>query len=120
MAKAFGIHPIEMHPGVKGEDFERFFREQAASAPMFPGWSWRLLKGDKGERAGQYMVLFEMESVEARDRFAPPSGETSQETEQFMEAHKAIWNPIFEKWATFTPTQFSQNPHFTDYVVIEA
>ncbi len=28
MAKVFGIHALELHPGVTGEDFEQFFREQ--------------------------------------------------------------------------------------------
>jgi hypothetical protein len=30
MAKVFGMHMIGLRPGVKGEDFETFFREKVA------------------------------------------------------------------------------------------
>lgn len=29
MAKVFGMHMIGLRPGVKGEDFETFFREKS-------------------------------------------------------------------------------------------
>jgi hypothetical protein len=32
MPKVFGIHEIELHPGVEGEDFERFVVEEALHA----------------------------------------------------------------------------------------
>ena len=119
MTKVYGMHDINLHPGVQGEDFEQFFRERVASMPLYPGWRWRLLKGEKGAKVGQYMLLFEIESIEARDRFAPPSGEMSQAAAQHLEAHKETFSSVNEQWATFTATPLGQSPTFTDYIATE-
>lgn len=114
MAKVYGMHRLALLPGVKGEDFEQFFREAASQIPAVQGWRWYLLKGDKGDREGKYLLLAEIESVETRDRYAPPSGDVPPETQQwFQDAAK-----VFEQWRTFAsgPT----DPTFTDYVVVGA
>jgi len=119
MTRVFGMHEIELHPGVKEEDFENFFRKEMATGPIFPGWSTSLLKGDRGVREGKYLVLFEIESAEARDRFAPAPNQSNEETDQFLEKHKEILDPIFQKWATFSPTDLGANLKYTDYLVLE-
>ena len=48
MAKLFGMHTIELHPGVKPEDFERFVVEEVNPGPHLPGVVSHLLKGDRG------------------------------------------------------------------------
>jgi hypothetical protein len=40
---------------------------------MFEGWTTRLLKGERGVRAGKYLVVFEIVDREARDRYFPRS-----------------------------------------------
>ncbi len=70
MARLVGIHEIELVEGADPVEFERVFAESAAQ-PELPGWKTRLLRGDRGERAGKYAVLFEIESPEARDRYFP-------------------------------------------------
>jgi hypothetical protein len=59
MPKLFGLHEIELQPGVEPDEFERFFAEEVAPSPMVPGLKVYLLKGDRGERAGRYLVLLE-------------------------------------------------------------
>jgi hypothetical protein len=54
---------------------------------VLPGWKTHLLKGDRGARAGKYLVLFEIESLEARDRYFPRPGEESEEFTRFFEQH---------------------------------
>ena len=112
MAKVFGIHQLALLPGVKAEDFEQFFRDVASHVPKAQGWTWYLLRGDRGEREDKYVLLAEIESVETRDRTVPASGELPPETQQWFQETA----PIFEKWATFAsgPT----DPAFTDYVVV--
>ena len=118
MARVFGLHEIELHPGVQEEDFEDFFAKEMATGPIFPGWRIRLLKGDRGVREGKYLVLFEIESAEARDRFAPASDQSNEETDQFLNKHRATLTPIFEKWSTFSSTDLGSNVNYTDYLVL--
>jgi hypothetical protein len=119
MTRVFGLHEIELNPGVNEEDFEKFFLKELATAPMYPGFSLRLLKGDRGARKGKYLVLFDIDSVETRDRFSSAPHQGSAEADQFDEAHKDVWEPLFQKWATFSPTDIAQNLNYTDYHVLE-
>jgi hypothetical protein len=73
------MHTLELRPGVKGEDFERFVAQEALTLPRPEGWRLSLLKGDRGKREGKYLALWEIESVAARDRVAPSSNEFSAE-----------------------------------------
>jgi hypothetical protein len=118
MTRVFGMHEIELNPGVQEEDFENFFLQEMATGPIFPGWRIRLLKGDRGVRKSKYLVLFEIESAEARDRFAPAPNQSNEETDQFLEKHKETMEPIFQKWATFSPTDLGANLNYTDYLVL--
>jgi hypothetical protein len=119
MARVFGLHEIELNPGVKEEDFENFFLNEVAKAPFYPGSSVRLLKGDRGERKGKYLVLVDIESVATRDLFAPAHNQLSQEAKRFDQDHKDELEPVFQKWATFSPTQIGENSIYTDYLVLE-
>ena len=119
MTRVFGLHDIELNPGVKEEDFENFFRNEVAKAPVYPGWKVQLLKGDRGARNGKYLLLFDIESVEARDRFAPGENLGSEEANQFNEQHKEEMEPFFQKWATFSTTEIGVNTVFTDYLVLD-
>jgi hypothetical protein len=67
MPTVYGLHEIELQPGVEPDEYERFFAEELAS-PELPGWKVHLLKGDRGARAGKCLVPLEIESPEARDR----------------------------------------------------
>ena len=109
MSKVFGMHMIALRPGMKAEDFEKFVIEEVYSLP----WPWEvyLLKGDRGDREGKYLVMNEFESVEARDRWFPAPGEMSEEAQQLFEP----FAPVLEKWATFaTPL----DTICTDYVAV--
>jgi hypothetical protein len=77
MAKVLGVHEIELRPGISGEDFERFFQEKVASMPLPAGWRQYLLKGNRGDRMGKYLLIIEADSVEVRDRIAPTDSNLS-------------------------------------------
>jgi hypothetical protein len=38
MPKVFGLHEMELPPGVEPEEYERFFAEEIAPMPKLPGW----------------------------------------------------------------------------------
>ncbi len=109
MPKVFALHEIELPPGVTLEEYEQFFAKELAPVPELPGWKIHLLKADRGERAGKLLLLAEIESVEARDRYFPRPEEVSEEWTRFVEQHPgaAAWEKIHSK------------PHnWTDYVVV--
>jgi hypothetical protein len=62
---------------VTEEAFEQVVRAMIA-APQFPGWRVSLLKSDRGTQYGKYGVLFEIESVEARDGIITEAGLTEE------------------------------------------
>ena len=118
MTKVISIHEIELHPGVTTEEFERFLTAEylPGVAPMPPGCSVTYLKGDRAERAGKFAVLFEVESVEMRDRFFPSSGEPSAELQYWRGRRTAAQEALEEKMHTFAA---EIGEIFTDYTVID-
>jgi len=107
--KVFGLHEIELPPGVTPEEYEQFFAKEIAPVPELPGWKTYLLKGERGERAGRLLLLHEIETVEARDRYFPRPEEVSEEWGQFVEQ-----NPEAAAWERVHP-----EPHnWTDYIVV--
>jgi hypothetical protein len=112
MPKVFGVREIELQPGVEPDEYERLFAEEIAPLPELPGWKTHLLKGDRGARAGKYLILFEMDSVEARDRFFPGPDQGSEEWDRHVEQHPEI--P-----AAFEKAGWSETNIWTDYVFVE-
>ena len=112
MPKVFGMHEMRLEPGQDPDAFERFWRDEVAPLADFPGWTTHLLKADRGARAGTFLVLFEVESVEARDRFYPSPGVASEEHDKFNAEHPeaaAIWEKL---------TGFDASGTASDYVVV--
>ena len=115
MPKVFGMHEIELQPGVEPEDYERFFAEELAPTLKLPGWKTHLLRGDRGARGGKYLVLHEIESLDARDRYFPRPGDASEEFTRFLEQSPAAAVAL-EKWLKYGLD--SENDITTDYVVV--
>ena len=113
MPKVFGMHEIELRPGVTPEEYEQFFTKELASVPELPGWKAYLLKADRGERAGKLLLLFEIESVEARDRYFPRPEEESEEFRTFLEQRPDV-AAAWEKDSSLLAEPFPR----TDYVVV--
>jgi hypothetical protein len=107
MPKVFGLHEVVLPPGMTAEEYEQLFGKELTSLPDLQGWKTYLLKGDRGDRAGKLLLMFEIESVEARDRYFPrprPGGE-SEEFRQFQEQHPEVTA------ASEKPTGFLVEPH---------
>jgi hypothetical protein len=107
-----------LRPGIQEAEFERFMRDKFLKLAIFPGWKLSLLKGDKGERAGQYALLFEIDSVQARDRYSPEGDQTAAEAEfrTFVAQQPATWQPIWDELGTYITTQPGIDTVYTDYV----
>ena len=116
MAKVFGIHMIELRSNVDAADFERYvLKEYLPSVPTFAGWQARLLKGDRGERVGQYLLVFEIDSIEARNRYFPMEGQMSEEAQVVFQALASASQAAVNRLNAFT---IDENDVHTDYVEV--
>ena len=69
---------------------------------MLSGMTMRLLKGDRGDREGKYLVMFEFDSVERRNQLFPEAGPAARQgSEEFMEWIRGQARP----WRSGTSTQ---------------
>jgi hypothetical protein len=116
MAKVYGIHEIELYAEVSEESFKKFFTEFAKLYEKESGWKVILLKGDRGQRAGKYALMYEIKSVKERDRFAPAHNESSEELDHWYEEHKEMAEDWSKKWASFSPTDTGAHEEYTDYI----
>ena len=107
MSKVIGLHFHELKPGVTEEELEKFIIEEMEPLSL-EGVKRYSLKGDKGERKGQYLGLLVCDSVEVQDKyFGSPSGDPA--TEELPDD----WKEALQKVFTLTTGTF------TDYVLIE-
>ena len=97
MSKVYAFHMVALKAGASGPDFERYCREELKSWPL-SGMAMRLLKGDRGDREGKYLVMFEFESVERRNQLFPEAGPAPRQTsDEFMQWMSAA-GPTMAKW----------------------
>ena len=113
MGKIYGLHPLQLNPGVTGEDFERFAASNIKQWPSLPGWRFALLRGDRGDEVGQYLALVELDSIEARDRVSPTG--RMEETEEGRQWAIAV-GPLMEEWRQYvTQSPGAADAPYTDY-----
>lgn len=107
---------IDTEAGITAEDFITFVREKGVHIPCYPGWRWTLLHGLRGERAGQFMMLYEIESASQRDRYVTADGNLTPEAHAFWQQHPQA-QPLIAQWKTLGT--FSELPTiYTDYILL--
>jgi hypothetical protein len=112
MARVVGLHEIELRPGTDPAEFERVASE-VVSLPMFEGWTTRLLKGERGARAGKYLLVFEIVDQEARDRYFPAEHQGSDEIGRSEEQNRQA----ADAWERLHALRVDSDIT-TDYVVV--
>jgi hypothetical protein len=85
MAKLYSIRELELNSGVEPETFEQFVREEWACLPPFPGLRQRILRGERGVRAGKYLFVMEWDSIERWLEVVPREGQSSEEFRQWRQ-----------------------------------
>ncbi|MBK5416155.1 hypothetical protein [Pseudomonas sp. TH31] len=104
---------IDTETGVRPEQFETFVRQKGAHIPCYPGWTWTLLRGLRGEREGQYLMLFEIASATQRDSYVAADGNKTDLARQFWREHPEALE-ILGEWKRYGT--FSELPTlYTDY-----
>ncbi len=111
MAELLSIHQVELKPGTSEEFISVVYNEMA---PFYAKLCWgvRLLKGDRGERDGKYVMILDIPSPKDRDRWVPEPDVFSAEAEILFETSGPVWEKL-ERLATQV-----FDPNFTDYVLV--
>lgn len=107
---------IDTEAGVTPIQFETFVREKGVHIPTYPGWHWTLLRGLRGERMGQYLMLYEIDSAKQRDRYVTSTGQKTDLAQAFWREHARSLSTLSEWYNLAT---FSQLPTlYTDYCLL--
>ncbi len=112
MSMVYGVHMVELNPGVDTEDFEAFVLGKFLPALRnlkAPGVEFHLLKADRGERDGKYLFLMLFDSVETRDRYFPGHNRPSPELLALIKPLQSL----SEKWDRLSARSK------TDYVILD-
>ena len=112
MTRLVCIHEVKLAEGADAVEFERSFTD-FITQPEFVGWKTRLLRGDRGERAGKYAILHEIDSPEARDRYFPADGEQSEEFDRLVAEHPESAEMGHRTYAFLTDSEV-----VADYLVV--
>lgn len=115
MSKVYSLHAIALKAGVSGADFEQFFCDAASQIKPLPGMSMRLLKGDRGDRKGQYAVMFEFDSEPRRTELFPEAGPGAKNASAEFMQWMGTAGPHLAKWEQLaTPIDVI----YTDYLEV--
>ena len=112
MAKVYSLHMLALKAGASGPDFERFFHEEIESVPGPSGLTLRLLRGDRGDREGKYLLMAEFEGVERRDQLYPEAGPAARQVSGEVMQWMGAAGPTLAKWNEYM-TPF--DTIYTDY-----
>ena len=106
------IEPVMLRPRVSEADFERFVTVQYYAMSRLPGEEGYLLKGNRGDRAGKYLLLIAYESVAVRNRRSSAGGELSADMQQWLDS-VAVKTAV-AKWDSLAQTGL-----YTSYIVLD-
>src|SRR5687768_8923521 len=113
MAKVFGIHHLELKNAADAAEFERIVSDELNALPKLPGWEVSIVKGERGENIGKYVLIFEFESLEVRNRDLPGDGTMAPDVQKFMDTN----TPTFDKVSSYLTAPLGGGT-FTDYVTV--
>jgi hypothetical protein len=112
-APVLSMRVFDLKPGVKAEDFETFVRTELTDVlgKGANGMAMHIFKGDRGERKGKYILIWQFDSVATRDRYFPREGHGSGPP--FQE----VWQRIKGAMHKFS-NYVQERESYTDYVAL--
>ncbi len=118
MPKLYGMHQLELRPEVAPAMFERFVTDELSGLLQREGQRTYVLKGDRGERTGKYLFVFEYDTAERRDRDSPGSNQDSDDLKQWLAAHEDQVGRLFDQLSSYVLPDWDIGYHYTDYVQV--
>lgn len=116
--KVIAIREQQLKEGADTAAFEKFVREEYNPAVdgTIPGVKMYIMKGDRGEKKGSYLFVYEFDSARTRDAIFPTEGEGPSET----------FAPFFEElpdlsqeFAKYLASPEDSSDVYTDYVMVK-
>jgi hypothetical protein len=107
----YSMREFDLKSGVNTDEFDAFVRKEMANAlgKDAEGMKLLILRGDRGVRRGHYLLVWEFDSVAARDRYFPREGSLgSPAFQQVLDRMKAVMGKF--------SGEINQNFAYTDYV----
>ena len=111
MGEVIGIHYLDVKSR-KSDELEKFVIKKFNSVMQnnIPGLDLYVMKGDRGDMQGQYILVFVFDTVERRNEYIPQGGVPSEE---FKSAFQVV-SDVYEKFFSFLNSELS----YTDYIVV--
>ena len=109
--RVVALREATLKSGVRGADFERYFADSVAGPVNrhIPGVRAYLMKGERGARLGGYVIVYEFDSVERRNEYAPKPDSMSARLRQLARALPARGMEDLTKYVDIAA--------YTDYVI---
>jgi hypothetical protein len=108
----YSMREFELKSGVNPQQFEAFVQTELAKATgADSGMKLHILRGDRGDRKGAYLLVWEFDSVAARNRYFPKEGGGS--SADYQQAWDHI-KTVMSKFSSYVNEHFA----YTDYVQI--
>jgi hypothetical protein len=92
-----GVIEIELADQVDPDEFERFALQEYLPTVASLGMACRLLRGNRGERDTQYLLIEEFTSIDHRNSLFPGSETPSLAVARWIEANQQVvkrWNAM--------------------------
>ena len=111
--RLLGIHHLSLKDGVKPEDFERFIVEEwsPVMSGVFPGIHVMVVKGERNAEDGEYLLVYDLQSVSVRDWYWPRSGEGSEAFTAILETCGDACSDASDRFG-----RMAEVTHWADYV----
>ena len=80
--RTLGVHHISLKEDVDAESFETFIRDEFEPVikDMFPGIELLVMKGERNAEPGEYLLVYDIQSLWIRDYYFPSTSENSDAT----------------------------------------
>ncbi|GEM_PF-1382986 len=113
--KVLGIHSISLKKGVEPNEFEKFVVEEWAPVlqDLFPGWKALIMKGERGSRINQYILVYDISSLYARDFYVPKPWESSEMAKKIIQDCGDKCKKLVDRFE-----QMIERTEWTDYVAL--
>ena len=112
--RLLGIHHLSLKDGVNAEDFERFIVEEwnPVYGGLFPGIRMMVVKGEREAEEGEYLLVYDIQSMYVRNWYWPVAG--GEGTEAATAIRETCGNACSDTWDKFN--SMAENTGYTDYV----
>jgi hypothetical protein len=104
---------ITLKSGADAQEFEQSFANEFARAieQRIPGLQAYLLRGERGQRTGKYLLVYEIDTLARRNEYWPQPDVTSEKFTQLVQGMPAF---DFDRFLEAMPEDV-----YTDYLVLK-